>query len=254
MTRAIAVVAADSDPAQAALVELKTRYRTVPPGEADVIVALGGDGSMLQTLHAYLDRHVPIFGMHRGSIGFLMNAYRTDRLLERIDAADAVRLHPLAVTAVRRDGTVHQALAINEVALLRQSPQMAKIGISVDGVRRLDELMCDGVLLATPAGSTAYNLSAHGPIIPLGAGVLALTPISPYRPRRWRGAILRHNSVVRFDMREPEKRPVSAAADSREVRDVASVEVRETRDVTLTLLFDHDQNLQERVLKEQFEG
>jgi NAD+ kinase len=254
VSRNIAFVAAESETAQAALAELTRLYPTVPPSEADVIVALGGDGSMLQTLHAHLDRHVPIYGMHRGSIGFLMNAYDPEGLLERIDSADAVRLHPLAVTATRQDGEIRQALAINEVALLRQSPQMAKIGIAVDGVRRLDELMCDGVLLATPAGSTAYNLSAHGPILPLGADVLALTPISPYRPRRWRGAILPHDSVVRFEMHEAHKRPVSAAADSIEVRDVVSVEVRETRDVTLTLLFDHDHNLQERVLKEQFEG
>jgi NAD+ kinase len=192
--------------------------------------------------------------MHRGSVGFLMNSYRTTRLPERIETADAVRLHPLAVNATCAGGIQRQALAINEVALLRQSPQMAKIRISVDGVQRLDELMCDGVLLATPAGSTAYNLSAHGPIIPLGAGVLALTPISPYRPRRWRGAILPHDCVVSFEMREPVKRPVSVAADSIEARDVLAVEVRENREITLTLLFDHDHNLQERVLKEQFEG
>ncbi|HLY57270.1 MAG TPA: NAD kinase [Stellaceae bacterium] len=254
MSRRIAIVAAESPAAQAALQELRARYDAVPPEEADVIVALGGDGSMLQALHAHLDRCVPVFGMHRGSIGFLMNAYRADGLMERVEAAEPVRLHPLTMTATRIGGEVRHALAINEVALLRQSPQMAKIAIQVDGVQRLDELMCDGVLLATPAGSTAYNLSAHGPIIPLGAGVLALTPISPFRPRRWRGAILPQNCVVRFEMREPEKRPVSVAADSVEVRDVLSVEVCETDDLTLTLLFDPDHNLRERVLKEQFEG
>ena len=254
MSRRIAIVAADSPAAQAALQELRARYDTVPPEEADVIVALGGDGSMLQALHAHLDRCVPVFGMHRGSIGFLMNAYRADGLVERVEAAEPVRLHPLAMTATRTDGEIRHALAINEVALLRQSPQMAKVAIQVDGVQRLDALMCDGVLLSTPAGSTAYNLSAHGPIIPLGAGVLALTPISPFRPRRWRGAILPHSSVVRFEMREPEKRPVSVAADSVEVRDVLSVEICETDDLTLTLLFDPDHNLRERVLKEQVEG
>jgi len=254
VSRRIAIVAAESPAAQAALQELRARYDAVPPEEADVIVALGGDGSMLQALHAHLDRCVPVFGMHRGSIGFLMNAYRADGLMERVEAAEPVRLHPLTMTATRIGGEVRHALAINEVALLRQSPQMAKIAIQVDGVQRLDELMCDGVLLATPAGSTAYNLSAHGPIIPLGAGVLALTPISPFRPRRWRGAILPQNCVVRFEMREPEKRPVSVAADSVEVRDVLSVEVCETDDLTLTLLFDPDHNLRERVLKEQFEG
>jgi NAD+ kinase len=253
-TLSIAIVASEAPAAQAGLAQLTGRYRTVKPDDADVIVALGGDGFMLQTLHDYLDRHVPIFGMHRGSLGFLMNAYTPDGLLERVIAADAVRLHPLSMTATRANGEIRHALAINEVALLRQSPQMAKLGIAVDGVERLPELMCDGVLIATPAGSTAYNLSAHGPILPLGSGVLALTPISPYRPRRWRGAILRHDSVVRFQTHETEKRPISVAADSVEVRDVLSVEVRENRELALTLLFDPDHNLQERVLKEQFEG
>jgi NAD+ kinase len=250
----IAIVASDAIGARVALAELQRRYRTVSPDEADVIVTLGGDGFMLQTLHASIDRHVPIFGMHRGSVGFLMNAYAPERLLERIAEADPVRLYPLAMSATRENGEVRTAVAINEVALLRQSPQMAKIRIAVDGVERLAELMCDGVLLSTPAGSTAYNLSAHGPILPLGAGVLALTPISPFRPRRWRGAILPHDSVVSFTMHEPQKRPVSVAADSREVRDVVAVEVRENRDVAFTLLFDRDHNFQERVLKEQFEG
>ena len=254
MSIKLAIVASDSQAAQQALAELKRLYQTVAPGEADVIVALGGDGFMLQNLHAHMERHVPIFGMHRGSVGFLANAYAPLRLDERIATADAVRLYPLAMTAERADGEIREALAINEVALLRQSPQMAKIGIAVDGVERLEELMCDGALVATPAGSTAYNLSAQGPIIPLGADMLTLTPISPFRPRRWRGAILRHNAVVRFTIRETDKRPVSVSADSVEVRDVISVEVRETRDVALTLLFDHDHNLQERILKEQFEG
>jgi NAD+ kinase len=254
MDRSLAIVASEADAAQAALIELTQRYRTVTPEDADVIVALGGDGFMLETLHRYMDRHVPIFGMHRGSVGFLMNSYGPYGLIDRLAKADTVRLNPLAMTAVDSQGNIHQAVAINEVALLRQTRQMAKIRITIDGVQRLDELMCDGVMLATPAGSTAYNLSAHGPIIPLGSSVLALTPISAFRPRRWRGAILPRAALVTFDILEPGKRPVSAGADSYEVRDVVSVEVRETTDVTLSLLFDHEHNLQERVLKEQFEG
>lgn len=254
MDRSLAIVASEADAAQAALVELKQRYRTVMPDDADVIVALGGDGFMLETLHSYMDRHVPIFGMHRGSVGFLMNSYSPYGLIDRLAKADAVRVNPLAMTAADSDGGIHQAVAINEVSLLRQTRQMAKIRITVDGVERLDELMCDGVMLATPAGSTAYNLSAHGPIIPLGSNVLALTPISAFRPRRWRGAILPRAALVRFDILEPAKRPVSAGADSFEVRRTVSVEVREATDITLTLLFDHEHNLQERVLKEQFAG
>jgi len=254
MDRKIAIVASDAEAAQAALSELVGRYPTVDPSEADAIVALGGDGFMLQTLHRFIDQGTPIYGVHRGSIGFLMNPYRVDDLPERLNHAEAVTLHPLVMTAERGSGEIIRELAINEVALLRQSPQMAKIRITVDGIQRLEELMCDGVLVATPAGSTAYNLSAHGPIIPLATGVLALTPISPFRPRRWRGAILPHEAVVRFDMVEGAKRPVSVSADSSEVRDVLSVEVRETRDVSLHVLFDREFNLQERVLQEQFEG
>jgi NAD+ kinase len=250
----IAIVASEADAAQAALADLERRYPTVPLDEADVIVALGGDGFMLETLHRHIERHLPIFGMHRGSVGFLMNTYSPDGLFERLAKADTERLHPLAMQATTADGTVHQALAINEVALLRQTRQMAKIRISVDGVQRMDELMCDGVMVATPAGSTAYNLSAHGPIIPFSSGVLALTPISAFRPRRWRGAVLPHKVTVTFEMLEPQKRPVSAGADFIEVRDVIRVEVRETRETSLSLLFDHDHNLEERVLKEQFES
>ncbi len=254
MDRSIAIVASESEAAQAALIELTQRYRTVSPEDADVIVALGGDGFMLETLHRYIDRHVPIFGMHRGSVGFLMNTYEPYGLIERLSLSDTVRLNPLAMIATDAGGGTHQAIAINEVALLRQTRQMAKIRITIDGICRLDELMCDGVMVATPGGSTAYNLSAHGPIIPLGSGVLALTPISAFRPRRWRGAILPRSAIVTFDILEPGKRPVSAGADSVEIRDVVSVEVRETSDVALTLLFDHEHNLQERVLNEQFEG
>jgi len=250
----IAIVASEAEAAQTALAELQRRYPTVAVEEADVIVALGGDGFMLETLHRHLDRHLPIFGMHRGSVGFLMNGYSPENLFERLAKADTERLHPLAMQATTADGKCHQALAINEVALLRQTRQMAKIRISVDGVQRMDELMCDGVMVATPAGSTAYNLSAHGPIIPFGSGVLALTPISAFRPRRWRGAVLPHKVTVTFEMLEPLKRPVSAGGDFIEVRDVVRVEVRETREVSLSLLFDHEHNLEERVLKEQFES
>ncbi len=250
--RRIAIVASDTDQARDALAELTARYETVAPDQADVIVALGGDGFMLETLHRFLALDAPIFGMHRGSVGFLMNAYTPDGLMERLEQGDLVQLHPVEMRATSFTGETITALAINEVALLRETRQMAKIRITIDGVCRMEELMCDGVLVATPAGSTAYNLSAHGPILPLGTDVLALTPISAFRPRRWRGAILHQSASVRFEILEPEKRPVSAVADSVEVRGVRCVEVRENRDVTLNLLFDHEHNLQERVLKEQF--
>jgi len=248
----LAILAADSPPAQEALAALKCRYLTVAPEEADVIVALGGDGFMLESLHRFMDRRVPMFGMNRGSVGFLLNDYREDALTERIAAADRVSLHPLRMSATTISGIRHEARAINEVSLLRETRQSAKIRIRVDGVVRLDELVCDGVLVATPAGSTAYNLSAHGPIVPLGSEVLALTPISAFRPRRWRGALLQHTVTVGFEILEPDKRPVSAVADYTEIRDVATVEVAEDRDVTLTLLFDREHNLGERIIKEQF--
>ncbi len=250
----IAFVAADSEPAQQACRRLSEIYRerTVAPEQADVIVALGGDGFMLQTLHRFMDGAVPIFGMNRGSVGFLLNEYRENDLVERLQAAVKVTLHPLRMRARTVAGEYVEALAINEVSLLRQTRQSAKIRILVDGIERLAELTCDGILVATPAGSTAYNLSAHGPIIPLGAQLLALTPISAFRPRRWRGALLPHTAEVRFEVLEADKRPVSATADHTEVRDVIAVDVREDRDVSLTLLFDPEHNLEERVLKEQF--
>jgi NAD+ kinase len=248
----IAVVAAETEAAQAALHELCARCRCVPPERAEVIVPLGGDGFMLETLHRFRSQGVPIYGMHRGSVGFLMNVYRPDELYERLAAAQPVVLHPLEMTVWDEHGGQHRALAFNEVSLLRESRQAAKLRVSVDGVVRLDELMADGILVATPVGSTAYNLSAHGPIIPLGAGVLALTPISAFRPRRWRGALLPHEAQVRIDALETDKRPVSAVADFTEVRDVETVEISENRDVAMTLLFDHDANLEERVIKEQF--
>lgn len=248
----IGFVASDAPAAQAALAELTALYDPVPPEQADVVVALGGDGFMLETLHRYLQRDVPIYGMHRGSVGFLMNSYRPEDLKDRLARAEPVRIHPLEMRTRDRAGGEHVALAINEVSLLRESRQAAKIRITVDDVVRVEELTADGILIATPVGSTAYNLSAHGPIIPLGAGVLALTPISAFRPRRWRGALLPHAALVRFDILEEDKRPVRAAADFTEVRDVISVAVRETREVSLTMLFDPEHNLNERVLKEQF--
>jgi NAD+ kinase len=248
----IAVVAAETDTAQQALEELCARYPCVPPERAEIIIPLGGDGFMLETLHRFLSRGVPIFGMHRGSVGFLMNPYRPDGLVERLAAAQPVVLHPLEMTALDEQGTRRGALAFNEVSLLRESRQAAKLRISVDGIVRIDELMADGILVATPVGSTAYNLSAHGPIIPLGAGVLAMTPISAFRPRRWRGALLPHQAKVKIEALESDKRPVSAVADFTEARDIVIVEIRENRDIAMTLLFDREFNLEERVLKEQF--
>ena len=248
----IAIVAADTAVAQHALKRLSRRYDPATPARADVIVALGGDGFILQTLHRFLERKVPIFGMHRGSVGFLLNEYSEYRLDRRLAKAVAVALHPLAMTTTTVRGRHATSLAINEVSLLREKRQAAKLRIRIDGVVRLPELICDGVMVATPAGSTAYNLSAHGPIIPLGAGLLALTPISAFRPRRWRGALLPHDARTTIEVLEPDKRPVSATADHTEVRDVVKVEVYEEREVTLTLLFDPEHNLEERVLKEQF--
>ena len=248
----VAFVASEAEAAQAALAELRQRYGVIDPREAEVIVPLGGDGFMLETLHRFVSSGRPIFGMHRGSVGFLMNPYRPEGLYERLGAAQPVDLHPLEMAATREDGACQRAIAFNEVSLLRESRQAAKLRVSVDGVVRLEELMADGVLLATPVGSTAYNLSAHGPIVPLGAGILALTPISAFRPRRWRGALLPLGAQVRIDVLEADKRPVSAVADFTEVRDVVSVEIHETRDIAMTLLFDREFNLEERVFKEQF--
>ncbi|MGB5091816.1 MAG: NAD kinase [Parvibaculum sp.] len=248
----IAFVATDVPEAQQALSRLRALYGDASPDEADVIVALGGDGLMLQTLHRFMRRNIPIYGMNRGSVGFLMNEFRPDNLVERLNAAEITRIHPLRMTARTADGQQHEAIAINEVSLLRQTYQAAKICISIDGKRRMAELICDGVLLATPAGSTAYNLSAQGPIIPIDAALLALTPISPFRPRRWRGALLPHRAKVKFDILESDKRPVSAVADHTEFRDVISVHVEEDRDIVLQMMFDDGHSLDERILTEQF--
>lgn len=248
----LSFVASSLPGAQEALALLRERYPSVPPGEADVIVALGGDGFMLETLHTYLDRRVPIYGMNKGTVGFLLNDYSEDGLLERIAGAVPASIHPLAMRAVCANGVVIEAMAINEVALLRQSRQAAKVRISIDGRVRLSELVCDGVLVATPAGSTAYNLSAHGPILPVSSNVLALTPISAFRPRRWRGAILPRESRVKFEVLDPGHRPVSATADTTEARDIVEVSVHENRDIALAMLFDPEHGLEERILKEQF--
>ena len=248
----IAFAASDRPEAVAARDRLVELYGSVDTASADVIVALGGDGFMLETLHANLQRRTPVFGMNRGSVGFLMNDYNEDGLLERLETAGRAVIHPLQMDARTEDGEIHTGLAINEVSLLRQTRQSAKLRILVDERVRLEELICDGVLVSTPAGSTAYNLSAHGPIIPLDAKVLALTPISAFRPRRWRGALLPHDAEVCFEVMEPDKRPVSAVADNFEVRRVRKVEVRERRDIALTMLFDADRSFEERVLAEQF--
>ncbi len=248
----LAFVAADNAAAQAALAELNARYDAVPPDDADIVVPLGGDGFMLETVHRFVDRRPRIFGMHRGSVGFLMNPYRPEGLVDRIAVSQPVELHPLSMVAEDDAGGTQAAIAFNEVSLLRETRQAAKLRVKVDGVVRIDELMADGILLCTPVGSTAYNLSAHGPIIPLGAGILALTPISAFRPRRWRGALLPHNAQVRIECLETDKRPVSAVADFTEARDVVAVEIRENLDIAMTLLFDSDANLEERVFKEQF--
>jgi NAD+ kinase len=248
----IAFVASDRPEAQSARERLAGLYPSTTAADADVIVALGGDGFMLETLHANLDRRTPVFGMNRGSVGFLMNDYEEDGLLERLAAAGRTVIHPLRMDAWAEDGQAHSGLAINEVSLLRQTRQSAKLRITVDDKVRLEELSCDGCMVATAAGSTAYNLSAHGPIIPLDARVLALTPISAFRPRRWRGALLPHAARVRFEILEADKRPVSATADSFEVRRVAMVEVKERRDIALTMLFDAGRSFEERVLAEQF--
>ena len=252
LAQRVAFVASDADAPQHALRELRNAYGTVDPGEAEVIVPLGGDGFMLETLHRFFGKGIPIYGMHRGSVGFLMNPYKVEGLGERLTAAQPVTLYPLEMTTTDEQGATQTAIAFNEVSLLRETRQGAKLRVSVDGVVRLDELIADGILLATPIGSTAYNLSAQGPIIPLDAQVLALTPISAFRPRRWRGALLSHRAKVRIDCLEVDKRPISAVADFTEVRDVVTVEIEEKREVAVTLLFDHDANLQERVFKEQF--
>jgi len=249
----IAFAASGAPSAQEALSRLVSRYGEVPLEEAATIVALGGDGFMLHTLHRTRSLGRPVYGMNRGTVGFLMNAYHEDDLPERLAAAEETVINPLAMTALDAAGAVHQGLAINEVSLLRVGPQAAKLRISVDGRLRMAELVCDGALVATPAGSTAYNYSAHGPILPIGSDVLALTAMSAFRPRRWRGALLPKAAVVRFDVIEPRKRPVMADADSgQSVREVVSVEIRSEPAIRHRILFDPGHGLEERLIQEQF--
>jgi NAD+ kinase len=248
----IAFLASNADGARQALDQLTALHAQHEPADADVLVALGGDGFMLQTLHRHGALGKPVYGMKLGTVGFLMNQHRQDALIERIGAAEPAVLRPLEMVAHTESGATVSSLAYNEVSLLRQTRQAAHLSIALNGKPRLDELICDGVMLATPAGSTAYNFSAHGPIIPLGSSVVALTPIAAFRPRRWRGALLKSDTEVRFRVLDPYKRPVSATADSHEVRDVTEVVIRESRDRTVTLLFDPEHNLEERILSEQF--
>ncbi|HEX4736230.1 MAG TPA: NAD kinase [Allosphingosinicella sp.] len=249
-----ALLASSAEGAQAAEALLRERYDFVPLDEAELIIALGGDGFLLQTLHEMLDRGRvrPIFGMNRGTVGFLMNEWRLDGLKERVNRAKAFKVAPLNMVATRTSGETVTRAAINEVSLLRETRQAAWIEISVNGRVVLPQLICDGILVATPAGSTAYNLSANGPILPLGSHLVALTPISPFRPRRWRGALIPGDLAILLRVLDPVKRPVSAVADQHEVRDVAQVEVRVDRSIELTLLFDPEHALDERITMEQF--
>lgn len=252
MSLRIAFLASEVDVAQDALETLSRRYGQETPENADVIVALGGDGFMLRTLHTMVSHPAPVYGMNRGTVGFLMNEYREDGLIERLEEAEKEIINPLSMTAMDRRGNVHKALAINEVSLLRAGPQAARLRISVDGRMRMEELVCDGALVSTPAGSTAYNYSAHGPILPIGADVLALTAIAAFRPRRWRGALLPSNAMVRFDVLEAGKRPVMADADSISVADIDWVEIRTDPVIRHKILFDPGHGLEERLISEQF--
>jgi NAD+ kinase len=248
----LAFVGAPTESAQAAVKAFSAQYGQHKPADADLVVAFGGDGFMLQTLHRNMNLRKPHYGLKTGTVGFMMNLYSDGDLKERLSRAQPSELYPLRMLALRDSGTDEDALAINEVSLLRQSKQAAHIRVWVNGVVRIEELMCDGILVATPAGSTAYNLSAHGPILPLSSNVLALTPISPFRPRRWRGAVLKSDSRIRFEILDHYKRPVSATADASEVRDITNVEVFEDRSVQLKLYFDPDMSLEERIATEQF--
>ncbi len=236
--------------------KLMKRYKFIDVNSLDVdcdaLVVLGGDGMMLKVLHRFLEKNIPIYGMNRGSVGFLMNPYNEEDLIDRIENAASFTLHPLEMKVTTGSGEKHKALAINEVSLLRETNQAAKIKIIIDGEERLDSLVCDGILVSTPAGSTAYNYAANGPIVPLNSNILPLTPISPFRPRRWRGALLSNHNKIHFEIMTPEKRPVSAVADFTEFRDVHSVEVQERKDIKLNLLFDKKNSIAERIIKEQF--
>lgn len=244
--------AAKTDKAAEAFAALNKLYGQSAWTDCDAMVVLGGDGTMLEALHLNSDGSKPVFGMNLGTVGFMMNPYKTEGLPERINKASKVDIHPLQMRATDKNGKLHEAIAFNEVALLREARQTAQLRLSVDDVVRIPELVCDGILLATPAGSTAYNLSAHGPILPLSSNVLALTPISAFRPRRWRGALIPCERKVHIDVLDGEKRPVSATADSHEYRDVLSISIHQSNSISRTLMFDPDHHLEERILKEQF--
>ncbi len=249
----LSFLASQSHKARTALKKLTQRYGQVPTEEADVIVALGGDGFMLHCLHQMMNQDKPVFGLSRGTVGFLMNAYRDNELIERIQAAKNTVLHPLEMTAHQINGDIKTSLAINEVSMLRQTRQSAHIQVKINDLVKIERLVGDGILVATAAGSTAYNLSAHGPVIPMGSDILALTPISPFRPRRWRGAILPSHATFSFQVLSNKKRPVSATADNFEVRHVVRVDVKERRDIGVRVLYDPQHNLEDRILNEQFE-
>lgn len=248
----IACVASRSERAQQGLKTLSSHYNLVDEQQADAIVALGGDGFMLDTLHRFKGKGLPVYGMNRGTVGFLMNEFREESLLERVNAAQPSALFPLHMTVTDIDGQSHEALAFNEVALVRYSQQSANLKITVDGKVRMEKLMCDGILVCTPAGSTAYNLSVHGPVIPIGADILGLTPISPFRPRRWRGALLPQTSLIEISNLDPQKRPLGAAADSTEIKDAVHVVIRVHEAGLVTALFDQGHSLEERIITEQF--
>lgn len=249
----LACVHSGSERASRAFDEVSSLHSFVSIDEAEAVVALGGDGFMLRTLHGFLGQDVAVFGMNRGTVGFLMNAYRPEGLAERVSAAMEERITPLRASATTSGGETHELIAINEVSLIRSSVQAARLRVAVDHVERLEQLVCDGLLVATPAGSTAYNLSARGPVVPLGAGLLTMTPVSPFRPRRWHGALLPHGAHISIDVLDPGKRPVAAGADSREVRDVTRLVVAEAPDLSMRVLFDPGHSLEDRILDEQFQ-
>jgi NAD+ kinase len=249
----LACVHSGSERASLAFAEISASNTFVPVDEADAVVVLGGDGFMLHTLHGLLGADVPVYGMNRGTVGFLMNEYRPEGLAERVAAVTEERITPLRARATTGGGDEHELIAINEVSVIRASVQAANLRVSVNDVERLEQLVCDGLLVATPAGSTAYNLSARGPVLPLGAGLLTMTPVSPFRPRRWHGALLPHDARISIDVLDAGKRPVAAGADSREVRDVVRLDVAEAPDLSIGVLFDPGHSLQDRILAEQFQ-
>lgn len=249
----ICFVASRKPEAQQALIKLKHIYGSYPETMANMIVALGGDGLMLEVLRRHMEDGSPVFGLNQGTIGFLMNDYSEENLIERIRSANPAIIHPLVMEGTCTDGTVHTEFAINEVSLLRQTHQTAKLSIEVDNKEHMPQIVCDGIILSTAAGSTAYNLSAHGPILPLGCGLLALTPISVFRPRRWRGALLRDTSKVKITVLEPKLRPVAVSADNHEIRNISKVEISLDITKSMVVLFDKDRSLDDRILAEQFE-